>query len=29
MILSRVFLFPYWLALKLRNAVYDRGWRKS
>ncbi len=29
MILSRVFLFPYWLALKLRNTAYDRGWRKS
>ena len=27
--LSRVILFPYWLALKLRNAAYDRGRRKS
>ena len=28
MILSRVFLFPYWLVLKLRNAAYDHGWCK-
>jgi tetraacyldisaccharide 4'-kinase len=25
MILSRVFLFPYWLALRVRNALYDSG----
>lgn len=29
MILSRVFLFPYWLALKLRNALWDSGRRKA
>lgn len=29
MILSRIFLFPYWLGLKLRNAAYDRGCRKA
>ena len=28
MILSRVFLFPYWLLLNLRNAAYDHGRRK-
>ena len=27
--LSRAILFPYWLALKLRNATYDRGRRQS
>ena len=29
MILSRVFLFPYWLVLKLRNALWDSGRRKA
>ena len=29
MILSRVFLFPYWLALRLRNAAYDKGRRRA
>lgn len=29
MILSRVFLFPYWLVLKLRNARWDSGRRKA
>ena len=29
MILSRVFLFPYWLALKLRNARWDSGRSKA
>ena len=29
MILSRVILFPYWLALKLRNARWDSGRRKA
>ena len=29
MILSRIFLFPYWLGLKLRNAAYDQGCRKA
>ena len=29
MILSRVFLFPYWLVLKLRNAGWDSGRHKA
>ena len=29
MILSRVFLFPYWLVLRLRSARYDSGRRKG
>lgn len=27
--ISSVFLFPYWLALRIRNALYDSGRRKS
>ena len=29
MILSKVFLFPYWLALRIRHKRYDSGWAKS
>ena len=29
MMISSVYLFPYWLALKIRNALYDSGRRKS
>lgn len=29
MIISRVFLFPYWLVLKIRHALYDSGRIKS
>ena len=29
MILSRIILFPYWLALRIRNARYDNGRRKA
>lgn len=29
MILSRIILFPYWLALRIRNARYDSGRRKA
>ena len=27
--ISSVFLFPYWLALRIRNALYDSGRRKA
>ena len=29
MILSRIILFPYWLALRIRNARYDSGRRQA
>ena len=29
MVLDKIILFPYWLALKVRNALYDKGLRKS
>ena len=27
--IDKILLFPYWLALKLRNRFYDKGWKKS